>query len=205
MPGARAHLAGIEDGLDALCPEAVRPPVPREPPVLRRVEDGRRIAIERGQPLGARAAVGPGPRGIVTARAGHGAADRQAAVEEEPLAERDRRGIARRAVARIPRGRWRPGAVLQDAAQLTRREVGLLGRRRRAGQEREEEGSGHARDPPRGRCGGASGSFEVDVRREPLHPTAALHAKEELLASSRQRGRISGIRAKASVGTAIAL
>ena len=121
--GARAHLARVEDRLNALRPEAVRASVPREPAVMRRVQDGGGIALERRQSL--RSCAGrrsTRAAGIVTACARHRAADRQAPVEEEPLAERNGRGIARCAVALIACGRRRPGTVLQHAAELGRRE-----------------------------------------------------------------------------------
>jgi len=92
------------------------------------VQHGRRVAIEPVEPHSPRAAVGPGPLGHVAGGTGDGTVGGQPGIEEQALAEGDGARVTRRAIARIPRYRRRPWAVLQDAADFLRLEVQTLQR-----------------------------------------------------------------------------
>ncbi len=111
---AAAHLARLEDRADALCPERVARAVPAEPAAVAHVHHARRVALDLGEAERARARVLPAAKRRVAGRAQHLARGRQARLEEEPLAELDRRRISRGAIGRIRRPRRGPRSVAKD-------------------------------------------------------------------------------------------
>jgi len=125
-----AHLARLQDRPDALRPEVVARAVPAEPMRVPHVGDRRRVAFgdaEADPPL---VAVGPGLLRLVARGAGDEPVLRQARVEEQPLAERDRAPLCRRAVRRVTRPRRRPGSVREHFRALDRVERLRVGKRR---------------------------------------------------------------------------
>src|SRR5207253_7069850 len=85
------HLHGIRDGEGRLILEGLRSTVPELRLVVQRVQHRQRVALAAATqyPDGGRPAVGERALGIVASGTGHGSVDRQPAVEEELLSERD--------------------------------------------------------------------------------------------------------------------
>ena len=163
-----AHLARIEQRSEALRPQVVVRAVPAVPALAGDVDDGRRVAVERREPDRLRLAVGPVAARLVAARAGHELVRREPRVEEEPLAERDRVGVAGEPVRRIARRRGRPRSVREDLRDLLGREgdgravVAPGGRR-----ERDERGEGD----DGGRCRALHFSVSSAVTRSTRRPS----------------------------------
>src|SRR5439155_12668321 len=85
------HLHGIHDRQRRLILEGLRSTVPELRLVVERVQHRRRVALTAAtlHPDGRRPPVGERALGIVARGAGHRSVDRQPAVKEELLAERD--------------------------------------------------------------------------------------------------------------------
>ena len=164
MLGARAHFARIDDRLQALRPEAVGAPVPREPALEPDVQERGRVAVERREAQRLLAAIGPAAIGNVAGGAAHRAGRGQPGLEEEALPQGDGGRLARHAIARVAlRALW-PSAVRQNAPDLPGLEIETARRRHLGGAragvarpriERQEDRAGgqrreHGHDDPHG-------------------------------------------------------
>ena len=144
--GRDAVLARIGQRANAVRPQAVAAAVPAEPAEEPRVDQRRRIAVDRRQADAGPAPIGEQRRRRMATGAGNPPVSRQTRIEEEPLSQRRRFGLAGDAIAGVRRQRRRPRPVRQDPRPLEFRESEQIAagtwtlRRRNDAQQRQRSG-----------------------------------------------------------------
>ena len=112
------HLARIENWQEAMGPQAVTAPVPAEPTIEANIQNSRSVAVDRCDAHAQWPAVRPARLRLVARGTRDGSSLGEPALEEQRSAQRDGRGGAGHAIARIPRGLRRPGPVKHDGRDL---------------------------------------------------------------------------------------